>query len=195
MPDINHAFHASAELRENTKVGRAYVFLIHGREHNVFVETVGNYYFIGRVALNKVVMLINKLTVGKTIVKVVDQSDEQTAVGPGEELVHSEPCVIPSKTLVIRVKIEDVSIAEDPWRPLLGDAAFDKDGSVIPEELCNMIPAFKSYYVKGVGFAENPEVWSKPKEKTMKFPSDKKFTVTTPVVDDEEESTGEHAEK
>jgi hypothetical protein len=190
MSEINHPFYTANELNENIKCGRAYVVLINGREHNMLVEKVGSYFLLGRVALNKVVMLINKLTVGKTIVKVVDQSEEQTAVGPGEELVHSEPCVIASKTLGIRVKLDDISIVEDPWRPLLGDSAFNEDGSVIPEELCNMIPAFKSYYVKGVGFAENPAVWSKPKEKTLKFPSDR-FPSPNPVLDEEEESTGE----
>lgn len=150
----------AAGLQDSTPENAAYVLLIEGREHNVFVEKITDIYVVGRVALNKTVMLVSQPAKHRTIAKLVDQN-ASGAVGPGEELLMSEECVTPSKTLKIRVRISSVDIIEDPWRPLLPSEAVGVDDIVEPKALCDAMPAFKSHYVEGQGFVCSPAAWEK----------------------------------
>ena len=148
------------ELDSKTKSNRVYVLIINGREHNVYVESIGTYYLFGRVALNKVALLIDRPGRGGVISKVVAPQDEKTAIGPGDDLLHSVPCVVPSDKLNIRIKLEDISVVEDPWRPMLPNNVFEEDGNVNPSKLCEIIPDFKQYYVEGKGFVGSPVLWT-----------------------------------
>lgn len=156
--DFETAHLSSHELAGGLVIDRAYVLIIGGREYNVYIEEIGGFYIFGRVAQNKVVVLIDRPGRGGAAAKVVSPQEEKGAVGPGDELLHSEPCVVPSKNLHIRIKLESIDIVEDPWRPLLRDDVFSS-GIVNPEALCKAIPAFKPYYVDGVGFSGSPDAW------------------------------------
>jgi hypothetical protein len=145
------------ELAANLRTGRPIVLIVSGREHNVLVQHVGAH-VIGRVALNKVAMLIDRPGRGGPVVKVVSPNDEKSAIGPGDELLHSEPCVVGSSPRIM-VSIESIDIYEEPWRPFLPDSAFLADGSVDCDALCEAMPAFADYRVKGKGFVGSPEAW------------------------------------
>jgi hypothetical protein len=155
------------ELEQKTDTNKIYVLIINGREHNVYIESIGQYYLFGRVALNKVAVLIDRPGRGGATIKVVLPQDEKNAVGPGDDLIHSVPCVVPSCKFRIRIKLEDVSVIEDPWRPMLLDEVFNQDGSINEEKLCEALPEFKQYWVEGKGFVASPEVWT-PTLKLMK---------------------------
>ena len=148
------------ELDLKTEAGRVYVLIINGREHNVYVESIGQHYLFGRVALNKVAMLIDRPGRGGVVAKVVLPQDEKTAIGPGDDLLHSAPCVVPSDKLNIRIKLEDISVVEDPWRPMLSNDVFNEDGNVNPSKLCEIMQDFKEYYVEGKGFVGSPALWA-----------------------------------
>ena len=155
----------SISLSESTPVNFAYVVLVEGREHNVFVEKITDSYIIGRVALNKAVLLISQPAKHRTIAKLVDQNSARD-VGPGEELLFSEECVTPSRTLKIRVRISDASVIEDPWRPMLPSEAIGIDDVVDPKALCDAMPAFKAHYVEGQGFVCSPAAWEQVVQKS-----------------------------
>ena len=154
-----------SELSGEMETSRAYVLLVNGREHNVFVESIGSNYFVGRVALNKTVALVSCQAKGIVEARLVDSVGHES-VGPGEDLLLSEECVTPSKTLKIRVRIDQVDIVEDPWRPMLDDKFVTKDGSgreiVDPDSLCLAMPAFKAHYMEGKGFVASPAAWERP---------------------------------
>lgn len=149
---------SSEELIQLINTDRAYVLIINGREHNVYITGIGEHYVDGRVAQNKVVVLVNKPGRGVEV-KVVLPQDEKNSVGPGDELLHSAPCVVPSPTLGIRIKIDEISVIEDPWRPMLDDRAFLKDGTIDNKILCQIIPSLRNYFVEGKGFVASPSVW------------------------------------
>lgn len=156
-------FSQSAEFASEIEAGRAYVLLINGREHNVRVDKVGGHYLFGVVALNKVLLLIDRKGAGKAIVKVVMPQDEKTAVGPGDELFHSVPVVVPSDSLKIRVKLDSIDVVEDPWRTFIGNDIVNAKGELVDEDkLLETLPALSGYYVKGRGFVRNPDVWATP---------------------------------
>ena len=187
--DWTTAHEASHELKTKLVVGRPYVLIVGGREHNVLVEEVGEAYIFGRVALNRVVALIDRPGRGGAVVKVVAPQDEKSAVGLGDELVHSEPCVIGSKP-GIRISIKSVEIFEDPWRPFLPESAFLCDGSVDPAALILAIPAFAEYYITGQGFSGSPAAWTKPTPKFVTM-EDVKIggTVKLTIADDADDSS------
>jgi hypothetical protein len=148
-------------MTNHTPTNAAYVMFIDGGQHNVFVESFSDNYIIGKVALNKMVMLVSKPGKKTTFAKLVD-SGARGDIAPGEELLMTEECVTPSKTLHIRVKTSSVSIIEDPWRTLLPSEAVGDDGFIDPKALCAAMPAFKEYYVEGRGFVCSPAAWEKP---------------------------------
>lgn len=156
---------SAQELAANIPEGKPCVLIVGGREHNVIIERIGETYVIGRVALNKVVVLVNRPGRGGALAKVVNPQDEKSAVGPGDELIHSEPCVVGSHPR-IRVKISSVDIFEEPFRPFLPYSALLTDGVVDPDVLCKAIPSFSRYRVEGKGFSESPAAWSNPHPKT-----------------------------
>ena len=154
------------ELRNQIEEGKPYVMIVGGREHNVIVERIRFAYISGKVGINKVAMLISRPGRGETIVKVVHPQDERSSVWPGDELLHSEPCVVASSK-GIHMKIDSVEIFEEPWRPYLPATAFKEDGSVDTDVLCKSIPAFDEYRVEGKGLVGSPAAWA-PASETKK---------------------------
>ena len=150
----------ATELRQYLKENKAYVLIIGGKEYNVYIDKIGSHYLFGRVSQNKVALLIDRPGRGGTVTKIVDPQEEMSAVGPGDELIYSEPCVVPSQTLRIRVKLDDVSIIEDPWRPMVGDNVFTSNG-IDTNALCEAIPAFSAYKKSENGeFSSSPAAWT-----------------------------------
>ena len=171
------------ELRKDIDKGRPYVLLINGREHNVCITQVGFGYVSGFVAINKVLLLIDKKVSGSTVAKVVLPQDEQSAIGPGDELFHSVPVVTASHDLKIKVRIEAIDVFETPWRTFLDDKTVSKDGQILDEGLLlAAMPSLSNYYVKGRGFFRNPDVWSNHAVQSL---SELKLT-------GDEESSSEH---
>lgn len=155
------------ELSDTIECKKSYVIIVNGREHNVYVEHIGQNYISGRVALNKIAILIDRSCLGIVVAKVVLPHDEKNAIGPGDDLIHSEPCVVPSLNLKICISIKDISVIEDPWRPMLPDDAISQDGSVDAEILVQRIPSFGQYFVEGRGFVISPEVWNWDRKKEL----------------------------
>lgn len=148
------------ELAQTITPNKVYVLMVGSREHNIYIEHIGNFYISGRVAQNKVAVLVDRPGRGGAMIKIILPQDEKTVIGPGNELLHSEPCVVPSQTLRARFLIDDVSVIEDPWRPMIPDSVFLKNGEIDANELCLALPAFQQYNVKGKGFVGNPDVWT-----------------------------------
>ena len=157
---MNNEPYKASEIYELITLCKPCVLLVNGREHNVIIEKIGNHYIHGHVSQNKVVMLIDRPGRGGSVVKVVSSNDESAAVGPGDELIHSEPCVVSTK-YKITIAIESVDIFEDPWRPFIPPSVFGEEGVANCEELCNAIPALKAYHVPGKGFVSSPEAWNR----------------------------------
>ena len=150
-------------LKSDIVLDKAYVLLIGGREHNVCVTSIGAGYIFGRVAINKVLLLIDRKGSGNSIAKVVLPQDEKSAVGPGDELFHSVP-VVTASPFKIRLKVDAIDIIEDPWRTFLSDEIVSQDGKILDEEkLLDALPSLSGYYVKDRGFVRNPDVWLAPK--------------------------------
>jgi hypothetical protein len=177
---------ANQELSEFTESKKVYVLIINGREHNVYITEIGEYYVKGRVAQNKLVMLVNRPGRGGVVVKVVLPQDEKNAVGPGDELLHSAPCVVPSPNLWIRIKLDDISVVEDPWRPMLDDSVFAKDGTINNQALCQIIPSLRNYFVEGKGFVASPSVWQPTLQKDFLKNVPVIYPIRVNNVDDEE---------
>lgn len=156
-----------AELSDTIECKKSYVIIVNGREHNVYVEHIGKNYISGRVALNKIAILVDRPGVGMAVAKVVLPQDEKNAIGPGDDLIHSEPCVVPSLDLKICISIKDISVIEDPWRLMLPDCALNQDGGVDPEILVQAIPSFGQYFVKGKGFVASPGAWNWDRKKEL----------------------------
>ena len=161
---------ASNELSASLVIGKPCVLIVEGREHNIIVEKVSDVYVVGRVALNKFVVLVDRPGRG-TVVKLINPEEEMSAAGPGDELLLSEPCVVCSNPR-IRVKIGSVDVFEDPWRPFLPNIALLPDGSINPDMLCEIIPEFSKYRVAGAGFSGSPEAWAKIELSPPQFSKD-----------------------
>jgi len=152
----------SSELRNNIVTNKAYIIIIDGKEFNVYIENVGDYYITGRVAMNKVVMLVDRPGRGGTVVKLVSAQEEAQAIGPGDCLLHSEHCVVASKTLKMVIRINSVDAIEDHWRNLLTDDVFD-DEKINPEKLCKTMPVFQEY-LDDTSLTERPILFNKTKD-------------------------------
>ena len=148
------------ELREGIIINRAYLLMCGGREHNVYITSVGEGYIFGFVAINKTLLLIDKKNASNAVVKVVSPREEQSALDSGDELIHSIPVVTVSDCLKIMVKIDSVDIIEDPWRTFLDPSVVSSSGVIINEkELLRILPKLSGYFVEGKGFVSNPDVW------------------------------------
>ena len=150
-------------LEKNLILERAYVLLINGREHNVYITSIGSNYIFGFVAINKLFLLIDKKNTAYLDTAVVLPQDENSVVGKFDELLLAIPIVTVSPNLKIRVKIDKIDIIEDPWRPLVDHLMISPDGKIIDYTLLiNAIPSLRQYYVKehmGGRFVRNPDVW------------------------------------
>jgi len=150
-----------AELKGSLELGKAYVMVIGGREHNVCVSDVTDNYVFGDVAHNKTLLLIEKKGSGKGIALIVRTGDEKTAVAPGDDLFFSASVVTPATPrLGIRVKTGSIDIVENPWRPFVPANLVASSGQILDEAaLVGIISPLSSFYVKGRGFTQNPDVW------------------------------------
>jgi len=159
-PPIHDAYSMANEMRDRVPIDKAYLMFVNGREHNIFVQDVGTYYVTGKIALHKIAMLVNRPGRGGVSIRLVSPNEESHSIAPGEELLHSEPCIVPSKDLNLNIRIEKIDLVEDQWRPVLFDqeidkqgyplepVLFDKIGQIVPSALCEIIPAFKPYLSK-----------------------------------------------
>lgn len=151
-----------SELKGSLEIGKAYVVVIGGREHNVCVADVTDDYVFGYVAHNKTLLLIDKKGSGRAIAMIVRAGDEKTAVTPGDDLFFSTSVVTPAAPMLkIRVKTASIDIVEDPWRPFVPADLAAPSGQILNEAaLVGIIPSLSGFYAKGHGFARNPDVWS-----------------------------------
>jgi len=138
----------SEEFKRQVLIEKAYLMFVNGREHNVFVDDIGVFYVGGKIALHKIVMLVDRPGRGGASIRIVSPNEESHAIAPGEELLHSEPCVVPSTNLNLQIKMDKIDLVEDQWRPVLTARTFDMDGLVIPSVLCDIIPSFRKYLSK-----------------------------------------------
>jgi hypothetical protein len=139
------ALEMAREMKEKVRVKRAYLMFVNGREHNIYVEDVGNFYIGGKIALHKIAMLIDRPGRGGVVVRFVSPNEESHSVAPGEDLLLSEPCILPSKDLNLQIRLDRVDLVEDQWRPVVDNSVMDGDGKPIPASLCEVIPSFKRY--------------------------------------------------
>lgn len=139
------ALEMAREMKERVNAKKAYLMFVNGREHNIYVEDVGNFYIGGKIALHKIAMLIDRPGRGGIVVKFVSPNEESHAVACGEDLKISEPCILPSKNLNLQIRLDRVDLVEDQWRPVVDSSVMDSDGNPIPSALCEVIPSFKKY--------------------------------------------------
>jgi len=139
------AFEMASEMKARVHAKKAYLMFVNGREHNIYVEDVGNFYIGGKIALHKIAMLIDRPGRGGVVVRFVSPNEESHSVAPGEDLLLSEPCILPSKDLNLQIRLDRVDLVEDQWRPVVDNSVMDSEGKPIPSALCEVIPSFKRY--------------------------------------------------
>lgn len=113
-----------SELASKISLGRPYVVVREGPEqNNMIIDSVGEYWALGRVALNRFV-IVNSSTSPLARMHIGTKDDAMR-----DGVLAFEECVYASR-MGMRARVDHLDIIEDNWRVFLGEDIIDGDGVI-----------------------------------------------------------------
>jgi len=154
------------ELMNETQYGRielgkiyALVLRVSGREHNILLKDVQGDYLFGDVAQVRFATFHRPKSSGSPVLDILPR-ERAADLHKTENVILEAPCLVPSLSLRMRVRCEEVAVIEDPWMACLPAGVVSADGTIADAKaFVEAMPQFAAFQRPDGMFVENPSVW------------------------------------